>query len=162
MSGEILRADVVSQAKLLADAQEQPRAEVAAAFLQQIERVSVLTAHRRAGEADDQHGLLFIARLDDALWRSEKSEVRSPNRFGRVRIFSPISKSFFDGGPDFAGFHVAVNRQHAVVRHGQLLVKRFQVGDGNLPDRFLRAQRIQAVAGVAEQRAAHGEAGALE
>ena len=41
-------------------------------------------------------------------------------------------------------------------------MERFQVGGGNLPDRFLRAERIQPVAGVAEQSAPHRDARALE
>ena len=73
-----------------------------------------------------------------------------------------FGKRLFNGGPDIADLHVAVNRQHAIVRHGQLLVERSQIAGGNLPDGFLRAERIQPVAGVAEQSAPHRDARALE
>ena len=39
-------------------------------------------------------------------------------------------------------------------------MKRFQVGGGNLTDRFFRAERVQPVAGVAEQSAPHRDTGA--
>ena len=42
-------------------------------------------------------------------------------------------------------------------------MKRFQIGGLEVSGRrFLRAERVEAVTGVAEQRAAHGQAGALE
>ena len=158
-AGEILRADVVGEAELFADAQKQTRAEVAATFLQEIERVTVIAAERRAGKTDDEHGLLFVARFFDALERSEGRGLRVER--DRRRFF-PTGKGFFHRGFDVARGHIAKNREHAIVRRGELLMKFFQRGDRNFASRFFRAERIQAVAGLAEQRAAHREARALE
>ncbi len=96
-------------------------------------------------------------RLEVGGWRLEVGWFEAA-----FRRFSNLRKSFLHRGFHFRRFHVAINRQHAVVRHGKFLVKRFQSGNGNFFHGFLRAERIQTVAVVAEQRAAHGQAGALE
>ena len=69
---EVLRADVIGEAEFLPDAQEQPRAEVAAGFVQQFQRIAVGVAEGRAAEADDQHGLFLVAGFGDALDSSLK------------------------------------------------------------------------------------------
>ena len=65
--GEILRADVIGQTELLPDAHEQARAEIAARFLEQLQGVTVPIVKRRAAEANHDHGLFLVARLDDAI-----------------------------------------------------------------------------------------------
>ena len=66
---KILRADVIGEAQLIPDAEEQAGAEVAASFLQQFERVTVGVFQRRPRKTDDEHGLLLIAGFGHALHR---------------------------------------------------------------------------------------------
>ena len=109
-SGKILRADVIGQAELFADAQKQPRAEVAARFLNQLQRVTVVVKHRRAGETDDDHGLLFVAGFLDAYggagFRRRRPGVVAIRRqdAGASGTRFPVRKRLFHGGFDLSVF----------------------------------------------------------
>ena len=49
------------------------------------------------------------------------------------------AKNFFDGGFNLRRFHVAVNGENAIVRRGQLFVKRFQTGGFKFGNGFFHA-----------------------
>ena len=162
-AGKILRADVVSEAQLFADAQKQTRAKVAATFLQEIERVTVIAAECRAGKTEHEHSLLFVTRFFHAEWEMGVGSWEMGVGVARFAICHlPSAKSLFHRGFDVARRHIAENREHAIVRRRELLMKLFQRGHGNFASGFFRAERVQPVAGLAEQRAAHRETRALE
>src|SRR6266704_33278 len=75
---------------------------------------------------------------------------------------APAAESAFDRSPCSVCLDVAVNGQYTVVRADQLLVKPLQIGGLDCLHAGLGAERVQAVAGVAEKGAAHGPGGALE
>ena len=50
-----------------------------------------------------------------------------------------MAKKFFDGGFNLRCIHVAVNGENAIVRRGQLFVKRFQTGGFKFGNGFFSA-----------------------
>ena len=158
---EVLSADIVGQAQFVTHADEQARTQIAARFLKQFQGVPVLRFQCGAVETHDEHGLFLIAGFRDAPGRVERRGLRveSPHRFP---IGYPTRKGLFHGGVDVGGLHITVDGEHAVIGHDQFAIKGFQVGRLEFADGFFRAEQIEAVAGVAEERAAHGNSGAFE
>ena len=103
----------------------------------------------------------FLSRVSVTRLIESKSRVRSP-KSGLRRGLSSAPKALLDGGLDFGGVHVAIDGQHAVVRAGERCVEGSRIRDLDALDAGLGAERVQAVAALAEQRAAHGQGGALE
>ena len=74
----------------------------------------------------------------------------------------PAGKSLCHGGLDIGGIDIAENGEHAVIRHGEFAMEFFQVANGDICHGFLGAEGVESITGFAKQRAAHGQAGALE
>ena len=87
-------------------------------------------------------------------WRSRRP--------GRLRFRLPVTERLFHRSFHVRRLHIAENRQHTIVRRGELLVEGFQIRHGDFLDGLLAAERIEAVAMLAEQGPPHGQAGALE
>ena len=63
--GEVLRADVIREAELFADAIEEAAAHVAAGFIDELQRVDVRVFESDGAEADDNDGLFFVEMLGE-------------------------------------------------------------------------------------------------
>src|SRR2546426_8075722 len=75
---------------------------------------------------------------------------------------APTAESAFDRSACSVCLDVAVNGQYTVVRPDQFFVKPRQIGGLDPLDAGPGAERVQAVASVAEKGPAHGPGGALE
>ena len=111
---------------MLADAHEEARAQIAACFVDQFQRVAILAEHVRAAITDHQHALrfvfhaLYLNRLFDWLTRLRGGVGEVAWFHGRERLLEELLH--------FAGFYVAEDRNDTVLRHYVTIAKGEEVG----------------------------------
>ena len=79
-------ADIIGEAHLLADANKKPRAQIAAGFVDQLERVSIPAEHVRATITDHDHPLRLVLQTFDRDGPGQRRWLRSISQRELARL----------------------------------------------------------------------------
>ncbi len=133
-----MRADVIGQPQVFADAQEQSRTQIAAGLLQKFQWIPIIALQGCARKADDHDGLLLVAGFDNAFLLFWKSCLwKFAERFGAA---FPGGEFLFHCAPGDLRVDVAEDCENAILWNGQLLVEPFQFGNGEVLNTGLGSQ----------------------
>ena len=130
-------ADIIGQAHLLANANEESRPEIAACLIYQFERVAIGAGQARAAEADHEYPLCLVLAALDSLRFAQRCGWLCIGKSKRAGLH--LSERLLDELFYLACFNVAKNIDHSVFPDYVTIAKIDQIFLGQVLHSFERA-----------------------